>query len=310
MSSIISGDGRNVTTPVTGAVAGAANNGSGLIRITTSAAHHFATGDNVLIQSVGGTTEANGRWTITVTDATHFDLIGSAFVHAYTSGGTVLNASLTPPFTVPSDGENATMNEVLTWIEALADRTQYLRSVLGYPFSGSSSIATPQPLTNRGTYVLGDVIDQFHDDTTNATNNTWVGDTAFTTAHTWNLLNQYTGLQANDILDIDLQFNWSLATTVNCVMLDHAYQMQYAVGAGSFLAIPGMFTSPLWGTNVSLASSFFLNGAGHMHGRLVWNGTSAMTLGLAARATSSAGVITQLTQGSWYLRVTRWAWHA
>lgn len=71
-----------------GSVSGAADNGVGLIRITTLAAHGLATSDQVVIASVGGTTEANGTWTITVITATTFDLQGSTFANAYTTGGT------------------------------------------------------------------------------------------------------------------------------------------------------------------------------------------------------------------------------
>lgn len=77
-----------VTTGPTYAVSNAANNGSGLIRLTI-ATHAFVTGDRVGVASVGGTTEANGSWTVTVINNTTIDLQGSAFVNAYTAGGTV-----------------------------------------------------------------------------------------------------------------------------------------------------------------------------------------------------------------------------
>lgn len=71
-------------------VTGAVNNGSGLIRITTQWPWEWATGHTVTIAAVGGTVEANGNWTITRVDATHFDLQGSAFVNPYTPGtGTI-----------------------------------------------------------------------------------------------------------------------------------------------------------------------------------------------------------------------------
>lgn len=70
------------------AISGAADNGSTLIRIT-SAAHGFTTGDIVTIQDVGGTTEANDTWQVTVISTTTFDLVGSTFSNAYTSGGKV-----------------------------------------------------------------------------------------------------------------------------------------------------------------------------------------------------------------------------
>lgn len=70
------------------AVTGAANNGSGLIRITT-ASNTLKSGDRVTITAVGGTVEANGSWFITRITATTFDLLGSTFTNAYTSGGSV-----------------------------------------------------------------------------------------------------------------------------------------------------------------------------------------------------------------------------
>ena len=78
-------------------VAGAADNGSGAIRITTTAAHTLASYNGVTIASIVGTTEANSNWIITVIDATNFDLIGSTFTNAYTSGGTVTNAITIKP---------------------------------------------------------------------------------------------------------------------------------------------------------------------------------------------------------------------
>lgn len=73
---------------LTGNVSGTANNGVGLIRITTSAAHTMQTGCTVVLASVGGTTEANGTWVVTKVDATNFDLQGSTFASNWTSGGT------------------------------------------------------------------------------------------------------------------------------------------------------------------------------------------------------------------------------
>jgi len=70
------------------AVTGTADNGSGLIRIT-SVSNGLQTGDKAVIASVGGTTEANGVWTVTRIDANNFDLDGSTFANPWTSGGTV-----------------------------------------------------------------------------------------------------------------------------------------------------------------------------------------------------------------------------
>lgn len=68
-------------------ITGAADDGSGNIRIT-SAAHGLQDDDYVFIASVGGTTEANGYWQIEDVAANTFDLKSSTFANAYTAGGT------------------------------------------------------------------------------------------------------------------------------------------------------------------------------------------------------------------------------
>ncbi len=64
-----------------------ATTGTPPIVIQTSAAHGFTTGAQIGIQGVLGNTAANGSWTITVVDSTHFSLNGSTGNGAYTSGG-------------------------------------------------------------------------------------------------------------------------------------------------------------------------------------------------------------------------------
>jgi len=71
-------------------VSNCVNNGSGLIRVTCTA-HGFSTNDWIGVYGVGGTTEANGSWQITRIDANTFDLQGSTFTNAYTSGGHATN---------------------------------------------------------------------------------------------------------------------------------------------------------------------------------------------------------------------------
>ena len=76
--------------PGTIAITGAANNGSGLIRITVASTATLATNQIIAISGVAGTVEANAEnWKITVIDATHIDLVGSSFINAYVSGGTI-----------------------------------------------------------------------------------------------------------------------------------------------------------------------------------------------------------------------------
>lgn len=71
------------------AISGAADNGSTLIRVTTSDDHDFVDDDLVTIHDVGGTTEANGTFMVTYVDDTNFDLQGSTFANTYSSGGYV-----------------------------------------------------------------------------------------------------------------------------------------------------------------------------------------------------------------------------
>jgi hypothetical protein len=68
------------------AITGAVTHG-GLIQITATG-HTFKTEDRITISGVGGTVEANAaNWRITVINANTFDLQGSTFTNAYTSGG-------------------------------------------------------------------------------------------------------------------------------------------------------------------------------------------------------------------------------
>lgn len=78
-------------------VTGAADNGSGLVRLTVNSARPsvsggqptggLSTGDIGTFGSIGGVPGANGTFTITVVDGTHIDLQSSTFSGSYTSGG-------------------------------------------------------------------------------------------------------------------------------------------------------------------------------------------------------------------------------
>lgn len=81
--------GQNIGAGSSIAISGAADNGSGLIRLTVTSTASFTTGDVRRVSGVAGTTEANGTWTITVVSGTTLDLQGSTFTNAYVSGGTV-----------------------------------------------------------------------------------------------------------------------------------------------------------------------------------------------------------------------------
>jgi hypothetical protein len=70
-------------------ISAVANNGAGLVRITTSAAHNLVTGDLVNVFGVNGVVAANTRATATVVDATRLDLQGTSFAGTYSGGGTL-----------------------------------------------------------------------------------------------------------------------------------------------------------------------------------------------------------------------------
>lgn len=74
-----------------GDISGAVDNGSGAIRITVDStfAALIADEDIVTIHDVAGTTEANDTWQIDYSSGTTFDLVGSTFTNAYSSGGRV-----------------------------------------------------------------------------------------------------------------------------------------------------------------------------------------------------------------------------
>lgn len=75
-------------------ITGAANNGSGLIRITVGSTATLTTGDYKTISGVEGVTAANGSWTITVISGTTFDLQGSTFAGVYTANTGVVAGNL------------------------------------------------------------------------------------------------------------------------------------------------------------------------------------------------------------------------
>jgi hypothetical protein len=68
----------------------ATTSASGVIRITTNVAHGLTTGTSVFVYGVGGTTGANGTWTVTAMSTMVLELQGSSYDAIYTSGGNVI----------------------------------------------------------------------------------------------------------------------------------------------------------------------------------------------------------------------------
>ncbi len=125
MSLVLTGDASHVSTPLTATIVGMAS-AAGLIRVQTSAPHHFGSGDYVHIVTI--TTVIDTYYVIDVIDSTHFDLVGSTWTG--TGTGTATDVSLTPQFQVPTDGDTASLqlSGMLSALQALADRTQALKT--------------------------------------------------------------------------------------------------------------------------------------------------------------------------------------
>lgn len=106
-------------------VTGAANNGSGAIRLTLDSTAGLVGRPKVMITGVVGTTEANNAepWSFTIVDGTHIDLIGSTFTNAYVSGGIVTTVGF---------GENNILVAGTNLTPIYSIDTCAFRSALGY----------------------------------------------------------------------------------------------------------------------------------------------------------------------------------
>jgi hypothetical protein len=124
MSLTLTGTASNITTPLGVTITALSNNGSGAVRVTTSAPHLFGNGDSVTI----ATSPVSGTFTITVIDSTHFDLNGSTYIS--TATGSATDNSLTPQILVPTDGDTFSqqLSGALSSVQSLCDRTQFLQN--------------------------------------------------------------------------------------------------------------------------------------------------------------------------------------
>lgn len=73
------------------AIAGTQNGTGNLVQINITG-HGLVNGDKVFIEGVGGTTEANGYFTVSNATTNNFTLTGVTFVNAWTSGGNCYKA--------------------------------------------------------------------------------------------------------------------------------------------------------------------------------------------------------------------------
>jgi hypothetical protein len=96
-------------------VKGSAAGAGGVVRLQVDSTQQVNTNDTVIVSAVGGTTEANGTWPVTVIDATHIELQGSTFVHAWTSGGTATDVTAPPNVINPMVAISWSDNDGLIW---------------------------------------------------------------------------------------------------------------------------------------------------------------------------------------------------
>lgn len=98
--------------PTSVGISGAADNGSGLVRITTASAHGLSTSDVVRVWGVVGTIEANGVWTVTVTTSTQTGSTtsGSAVVTGLTDTSLLSVGMTASSSTIPYGRKIATID--------------------------------------------------------------------------------------------------------------------------------------------------------------------------------------------------------
>jgi hypothetical protein len=127
MSLNITGNQANITTPITATVTAIANGAGGVWLVTTSAPHLFGNGDSVDLLLSISSSPVFAQGFVTIIDSTHFSVAGTTFTA--TGTGTAIDTSLTPPILVPTDGDpfSLQLSGMLSALQCLADRTQYLQ---------------------------------------------------------------------------------------------------------------------------------------------------------------------------------------
>jgi len=96
-------------------VLGTSSGTGGVVRLRVNNTANVITGDTVNVVNVGGTTEANGTWAVNVIDAFNIDLIGTTFVHAWTSGGTATDVTAPDNMVNPQVAVSISKDGGLNW---------------------------------------------------------------------------------------------------------------------------------------------------------------------------------------------------
>lgn len=138
-------------------ISGAADNGSGLIRLTLSGTQTLFSGISGTVSSVGGVPNAAGTWGLIVVDATHVDLVGSTWSGTYTSGGTIIFAGTVSQATVVGNAAQIQASGILppTWVagEAVNFGTIRYAAASGntYLYTSSGTTSASPTGTTTGT---------------------------------------------------------------------------------------------------------------------------------------------------------------
>lgn len=195
-------------------VTGAANNGSGKVRLTVNSTANAATGQTWNFAAIVGTTEANGSNIVTVVDATHIDLATVAFANAYVSGGYGRVPARMKNIKVILDVNDITGNgqppAVITrkWTyDGLADT-----SINGYVWD-NIEIAGTLNNYNSG----GFAIDMFTNNASPGALGTWPGETLRNIRlHdlTVSGSNSAVRIAAADVVSLQLENIWSTSTSI------------------------------------------------------------------------------------------------
>lgn len=154
-------------------ITGAANNGSGLCRVTVASDATFTTGDKRSVDSIAGATGCNGNWTITkVGDGTHLDFQGTTFGGSYTSGGAIRSTDYGGPGTIYKMGPSWNTN-IKVYGLGFRPTTEGAevpltgRTIALYDNSWGQSVASasgsgPAPTINNSILFSGSSLSTFH----------------------------------------------------------------------------------------------------------------------------------------------------
>lgn len=119
-------------TPVTFTVTGASTTTP--IVVTVASTTGLSDGDYVRVTGVGGITEANGVWQIDSVTGTTFELVGSAGVGAWTSGGTVAKLEWVTIYDPTTDDADLTVQEL--GVSPLGGSPGVMLSILANQYEG------------------------------------------------------------------------------------------------------------------------------------------------------------------------------